>query len=57
MNSAAMNVFRTIRSEGTQASVIPAMQTRDEYYDLLNYREYELKIDAMFADGSEGTKQ
>ncbi|MCH7642693.1 MAG: methylisocitrate lyase [Chloroflexi bacterium] len=56
MNAAALNVFRTVRAEGTQASVIPAMQTRDEYYDFLNYREYEQKIDALFAADSPGSK-
>jgi methylisocitrate lyase len=48
MNAAALNVFQTIRSEGTQASVIPDMQTRDAYYEFLNYREFEDKIDALF---------
>ena len=56
MNAAALNVFRTVRAEGTQASVIPAMQTRDEYYDFLNYREYEQKIDALFAADPPGSK-
>ncbi len=49
MNAAALNVFKTIRSEGTQASAIPSMQTRDEYYEFLNYREFEEKINNMFA--------
>jgi methylisocitrate lyase len=48
MNAAALNVFQTIRSKGTQASVIPDMQTRDAYYEFLNYREFEDKIDALF---------
>ena len=56
MNAAALNVFRTVRAEGTQASVIPVMQTRDEYYDFLNYREYEQKIDALFATDSPDLK-
>ena len=56
MNAAALKVFRTVRAEGTQASVIPAMQTRDEYYDFLNYREYEQKIDALFAADPPGSK-
>jgi methylisocitrate lyase len=55
MNAAALNVFRTIRSEGTQASTIPDMQTRDEYYEFLNYREFEDKIDALFAES--GSKE
>ncbi|MBT4513846.1 MAG: methylisocitrate lyase, partial [Chloroflexi bacterium] len=58
MNAAALSVFKTIRSEGTQASAIPAMQTRDEYYEFLNYREFEEKIDSLFAAGSrEGNVQ
>ena len=57
MNAAALNVFRTIRSEGTQASAIPNMQTRDEYYEFLNYQEFEEKIDALFAGSTEGNEQ
>jgi methylisocitrate lyase len=49
MNAAALNVYRTIRREGTQKSVVPLMQTRAELYDFLGYHEYESKLDRLFA--------
>ena len=49
MNAAALNVYRTIRREGTQKHVIPLMQTRAELYDFLGYHEYEKKLDELFA--------
>ena len=49
MNAAALNVYRTIRREGTQKSVVPLMQTRTELYDFLGYHEYENKLDQLFA--------
>jgi methylisocitrate lyase len=47
MNEAALKVYRAIRTEGTQNSVVPAMQTRNELYEFLNYKEYEDKVDAL----------
>lgn len=49
MSLAALNVYRTIRSDGTQARVVDTMQTRDELYDFLDYRGYEEKLDRLFA--------
>ena len=49
MNAAALNVYRTVRSEGTQKSVVPVMQTRAELYDFLDYHAYEKKLDELFA--------
>ena len=51
MNAAALAVYRTIRSEGTQAAVVPLMQTRSELYDFLGYYAYEQKLDQLFAEG------
>lgn len=48
MNAAALRVYETIRKEGTQKSVIPMMQTREELYDFLDYYEYERKLDELF---------
>jgi len=48
MNQAATNVYKAIRKEGTQKSVLGAMQTRDELYDFLNYHSYEKKLDELF---------
>jgi methylisocitrate lyase len=45
MSAAALDVYRTILNEGTQSSVVLRMQTRDELYDILNYRQFEKKID------------
>lgn len=51
MNKAALNFYETVRSKGTQKSVIPAMQTREELYDFLGYHNYERKLDELFAGG------
>ena len=51
MNLAALNVYRTIRAEGSQTSVVGTMQTRDELYEFLGYRDYEERLDRLFADG------
>lgn len=48
MNAAALNVYQTIRKNGTQQSLISAMQTREELYDFLNYHSYEQKLDELF---------
>lgn len=37
MNAAALNVFQTLRKEGTQRQVIAQMQTRVELYEFLGY--------------------
>jgi methylisocitrate lyase len=49
MNAAALNVYKTLRSEGTQQSVIDTMQTRADLYDYLDYHKYEQKLDELFA--------
>jgi methylisocitrate lyase len=49
MNAAALKVYETIRSEGTQRDVVPLMQTRTELYEFLGYHEYEQKLDRLFA--------
>ncbi len=48
MNKAALNFYETVRREGTQKSVVAAMQTRAELYDFLGYHEYERKLDELF---------
>lgn len=50
MAKAAENVYRTIRADGTQKSVVDDMQTRMELYDVLGYHEYEKKLDELFAE-------
>jgi methylisocitrate lyase len=49
MNAAALNVYRHIRADGTQQSVLNTMQTRAELYDFLDYHAYEQKLDELFA--------
>ena len=49
MNKAALNVYETVRKEGTQKNLVGRMQTRDELYDFLNYHAYEKKLDELFA--------
>lgn len=48
MSAAALRVYRAIREEGTQRSVVGLMQTRAELYDILKYEEYERKLDLLF---------
>jgi methylisocitrate lyase len=49
MNAAALQVFETIRNEGTQKHIIPQMQTRADLYKYLDYHSYEEKLDALFS--------
>lgn len=51
MNAVALKVYETIRADGTQQSVLPLMQTRDELYRHLDYHAYERKLDELFAKG------
>jgi methylisocitrate lyase len=53
MNAAALKVYETIRSEGTQRSLIPMMQTRADLYKFLGYHDYENKLDELFAKGKQ----
>jgi methylisocitrate lyase len=49
MSAAALKVYQTIRSEGTQRGVIDSMQSRTDLYDVLNYYAFEQKLDELFA--------
>jgi methylisocitrate lyase len=53
MNAAALKVYEAIRAEGTQASMVGLMQTREELYRYLDYHAYERKLDELFAKGKE----
>jgi methylisocitrate lyase len=53
MSRAAVDVYRAIRREGTQRSVVDRMQTRTELYDVLGYHDYERKLDELFSRGRE----
>jgi methylisocitrate lyase len=49
MNQAALGVYRAVRREGTQRSVVDSMQTRQELYEFLGYHAFEQKLDQLFA--------
>ena len=51
MNKAAFKVYDTVRKSGTQQSLLPEMQTREELYDVINYHSYEKKLDELFTRG------
>ncbi|MHB0927798.1 MAG: methylisocitrate lyase [Candidatus Nanopelagicales bacterium] len=52
MNRAAERVYEVIRRDGTQASVLDTMQTRDELYERIDYHRYEQALD-KFQEGEE----
>lgn len=45
MNKAALDVYKAIRRDGTQANVIDTMQTRRELYEVIEYEAFERKLD------------
>lgn len=51
MSAAALDVYQTLRRDGTQQASLERMQTRDELYEVLGYDEYEQKLDELFAKG------
>ncbi len=53
MNAAALQVYRTLRAEGTQQNVIDIMQTRAELYEYLGYHAFEQKLDELFTNTQE----
>jgi methylisocitrate lyase len=48
MSSAAEQTYAAIRRDGTQRSVVDAMQTRDELYDVLGYQAHEERLDRLY---------
>ncbi len=49
MSQTAMDVYRTIREDGTQSGLTERMQTREQLYEVLGYHDYEQKLDALFS--------
>lgn len=47
MSAAALEVYQTMRAEGTQKSMLNKLQTRDELYEFLNYHSYEKEMDKL----------
>jgi methylisocitrate lyase len=56
MNAAALQVYQTLRKEGSQKQVVDIMQTRSDLYDFLDYHAYEQKLDALFSKGKPSKK-
>jgi methylisocitrate lyase len=50
MSAAALEVYETLRNEGTQASMLGGMQSRKDLYEVLDYQSYEDKLDELFAE-------
>ncbi|HTV49865.1 MAG TPA: methylisocitrate lyase [Steroidobacteraceae bacterium] len=48
MSRAALEVYETIRRDGTQRAAVPRMQTREELYAVLGYHAYEERLDRLF---------
>ena len=48
MSKAAEEVYQAIATNGDQVSVVPAMQTREQLYDVVGYHAYEQKLDKLF---------
>ncbi|MFN2646018.1 MAG: methylisocitrate lyase, partial [Burkholderiales bacterium] len=51
MNKAARETYAAVRKTGSQKSLLPQMQTREELYDIIGYHDYEKKLDELFARG------
>jgi methylisocitrate lyase len=57
MSRAALDVYRTLREQGTQQSLLGKMQTREELYAVLDYHAYERKLDELFASAGGAAKR
>jgi methylisocitrate lyase len=47
MSQAALKVYQCIKDKGSQADMLPIMQTREQLYDVLDYKTYEAKVDSL----------
>ena len=56
MNKAALNVYQTLRRDGTQEAVVDTMQTRAELYEYLGYHAFEQKLDELFLAQQSGKR-
>lgn len=50
MAKVALTVYQTILKEGTQKSLLPIMQTREELYQMIDYYKYEKELDELNND-------
>lgn len=53
MSQAALTTYSTIIEQGTQASLLENMQTREQLYEILKYNQYEQKLDQLMGEGNE----
>jgi len=53
MSAATLQVYNTIKHEGSQQSCLDNMQTRAELYDVLNYEKFEKEMDDQFHKSGE----
>ncbi|MCL4131877.1 UNVERIFIED_CONTAM: hypothetical protein GTU68_055817 [Idotea baltica] len=53
MNAAATEVYQTLRTAGTQESLLEKMQTRDQLYQTLHYQDYEATMDRLLRTADE----
>lgn len=49
MAASAIKVYDEIRQKGTQKEILHTMQTRNALYEVLNYHEYESKLDDLYS--------
>jgi len=49
MNKAALNVYEELLQKGSAEGAVDTMQTRMELYEMLNYHDFENKLDELFA--------
>ena len=54
MNQVAEMAFQTLRTHGTQKSLLDAMQTREALYELLDYYRYEEQVDRLYSQSKNG---
>ncbi len=57
MSKAALQVYETVRAQGTQQASIADMQERAELYDVLGYQAYEDKLDELFSAEGAGDRE
>jgi len=50
MSKAALEVYQTIKQEGSQLNLLSTMQTRTELYNILHYYEYEAQLDKLLRE-------
>lgn len=54
MSAAALKVYQTIRTEGTQKNVVDVMQTRADLYQCLGYHAFEQRLNELFDKEDQG---